>query len=295
MSSASHILLAFASWEERFALGIQADLSAFPYSQVLVFYFVDYADRTEDARSSVKCLCRKLNVKYREIALNPDHPAKNLEHMHGVIGNLDPKTPIVVDISTMPREIIWHIFWLCEGRATPFEYRYHSPTSYSDDWLSRNFGRPRLVHKLSGIASSGSPTAVLLAVGYDVQRARQLVRFFEPSKLMIGLQRKSAFADNDSIMQQYSEEFPASDGHSFFEMNAFAPDHGHDCIQQQLQGLEESYNVILGSLGPKLTAVSLYRVQRQHQNMGLVYAPASEFNVHYSKGIGDSYQGSIGE
>ena len=292
MNSADHILLAFASWEERFALGLQADLSAGPScSQALVFYFSDYADRTEQARSDVGSLCREQRVKYREVELSTDHPAKNLEEMNKVIGGLDLDISIVVDISTMPREIIWQVFWLCEGRSAPFEYRYHSPASYSEDWLSRSFGRPRLVHKLSGEAASGLTTALLLAVGYDIQRVWQLVRFFEPSKLMIGLQKNSPFRDNDSIMQQYAKEFEVADENSVFEMDAFAQDHGFVSIQKQLHELGDRYNVLLGSLGPKLTAVSLYRVQRKQPKMGLVYAPASEFNDEYSKGIGPLYQG----
>ena len=294
MNSRDHILLAFASWEQRFALGLQADLNAFPCSQALVFYFVDYADRTEDARSRARGLCRQQNVEYREVELSAQHPAKNLEDLGRFVGGLDADYSVVVDITTMPREIIWHLFWLCEGRSVPFKYRYHSPASYSSDWLSRNFGRPRLVHKLSGIALSGARTALLLTVGYDVQRVWQLVRFFEPSKLMIGLQKGSRFEDNVNIMQQYAREFRVSDGHLIFEMDAFSQDHGLGCIQQQLEDLGEGHNLLLGSLGPKLTAVSLYRVQRQRQEVGLVYAPASEFNENYSAGIGDSYQGTLG-
>lgn len=293
--STSHILLAFASWEDRFALGLQEDLKKFHCSQVVVFYFRDYASQTESARLSSRSLCLKRNVEYHEVELNPVLPGKNLERMKEAIETLDSDIPIVVDISTMPREVIWHIFWLCEDRSVPTNYRYHSPTSYSDDWVSRNPARPRLVHKLSGIALSGSKTALLLVVGYDIQRVWRLVRFFEPSRLMMGLQQGSRFAANEDFMMQYAKEFPVTEACSTFQLDAFAQDHGLSCIQTALQAVDEDYNVILGSLGPKLTAVSLYRIQRQSREMGLVYAPAHEFNPNYSQGIGSSYQGVLGD
>ena len=293
MSNSNHILVAFASWEDRFVAGLTADLEAFPCSEVLVFFFDNYAHRTVAARSSVRALCDKRGVGYSEFELSPDTPTNNLQEMHSIISKIDMETPIVVDISTMPREIIWHIFWLCEGQSAPLKYRYHSPKSYSREWLSRNFGRPRFVPKLSGIALSGRPTALVLAVGYDVQRVRQMVRFFEPSRLMIGLQEDSQFDDNATIMAQYENEFKVIDGCSVFGMDAFAKDHGLDCILQQLQGLEEEHNIVLGSLGPKLSAVSLYCVQRKKPEMGLAYAPAREFNDHYSKGIGQFFEGTI--
>ena len=287
------MLVAFASWEDRFARGLIDDLDAFPCSEALVFYFNNYAPRTEDARSTVRALCSKRGVGYREVELSPDSPSKNLEAMNSIIGGLDSDTPIIVDISTMPREVIWHIFWLCEGKSTPLKYRYHSPKSYSQEWLSRNFGRPRLVQKLSGIALSGRQTALVLAVGYDVQRVRQLVRFFEPATLLIGLQEDSQFDDNANIMEQYEREFKVTRGRSVFRMDAFAEDHGLDRILEQLRGLEEEHNIILGSLGPKLSAVSLYRIQRKKPEMGLAYAPAREFNDQYSNGIGACFEGII--
>ena len=294
MNSKRYTLVVFASWEDRFRLGVEVDLNEAHYTRVIVFYFTRYSDKTREERSFVKKLCKTKSLEYQEIELHLDFPGENLVRMARVIDSLDPCHAIVVDISTMPREIIWQTFWLCEGRNTNFGYRYHSPAKYSGKWLSRNFGRPRLVHKLSGIARSGTPTVLLLVAGYDVQRAWQLFNFFEPSKFIIGLQTKSKFANNEENMQQYVQEFSKIDGFSCFEMNAFGDDHGLNCIQQQLNAIGEGYNIICSSLGPKLTAVSLYCAQRQCERLGLVYAPASEFSDEYSEGIDASYKGVLG-
>ena len=293
MTSNPQTLLAFASWEDRFSLGVLKDLNNHPCDQIVVFFFSTYADRTLDSRDTVRTECHSRDVKYDEIELDPTLPHGNLRVIHAAINRFRADAPIVVDISTMPREVIWYIFWISEERPTPLRYCYHSPRTYSDDWLSRDPGRPRLVHKLSGIALPQARTALLVAVGYDIQRVSQLIRFFEPSKLLIALQGDSPFPANDDFMRRYVDELRVSDTCTTFPIDAFGDDHGYRSFYDKLNGVVDDHNVILSSLGPKLTAISLYLIRRQWPQVGLVYAPASEFNTEYSRGIGKSFQGTL--
>ena len=291
MNDGCAVLIAFASWEDRFAKGVHADLEAIDCREVVVFYFSSYSPITGQPREHVREECRSRDLHYDEIELDPTQPQDNLRRLDATISSLDDAVPIVVDITTMPREIIWSIFWLCEYREGSFGYRYHSPQDYSDDWLSRDPGRPRLVQKLSGIASPQAKTVLMLAVGYDFQRVSQLIRFFEPSKLILGLQSNSPFPHNDAAMQRYVNELRGGETCETFPIDAFHDDLGYRAVESQLQDIVENHNVILGSLGPKLSAISLYRIRQQWPQAGLVYAPANEFNKSYSRGIGRSYQG----
>ena len=93
-------------------------------------------------------------------------------------------------------------------------------------------------------------------------------------------------------MEEYvelKEEF----GCEMFELDAYAPDLGRRAIADALKSFGESHNVIMASLGPKPTSISLYRLQRARQDTGLVYAPANEFNESYSIGIGDCIEGPV--
>ena len=78
-----------------------------------------------------------------------------------------------------------------------------------------------------------------------------------------------------------------------FELDAFAEDQGMGAIQEKLKQVDSSYNVIMSSLGPKLTAITLYRLQRQKQERGLVYAPSNQFSREYSNGIGPRFEGTL--
>ena len=287
------VLLAFASWEDRFVGGVLEDLDLLPSAQLLVFYYSSYSAQTDQPRRQLQAECSVRGLGYDEVELDPDRPQYNLRLLDAAINGLGPTSPFVVDISTMPREIIWSIFWLSEDRQGSLRYRYYSPAGYSEQWLSRDPGRPRLVHKLSGIALPQAKTALLVAVGYDVQRVWQLIRFFEPSKLIIALQTNSPFPANDGIMQRYVEELRVGEACSTFEIDAFEDDHGYRSIEARLADLVDDHNVVLSSLGPKLTAVSLYRIHRRWPQVGLVYAPANQFNIEYSRGIGALFEGVL--
>ena len=258
-----------------------------------MFYFDEFKKRTGRARSRVHTLCNRNKIEFEQIRLSSESPAENLRILKDRVDLQSQKTPILVDISTMPREVIWHLFWLCESTTIPLNYIYYSPAGYSSNWQSRNFERPRLIHKLSGIASPKLPTALVLTVGFDIQRVHQLVRFFEPSKLFIGLQTKSRFEQNTEKMRQYEDEFGTVDGRALFMIDAYGDDRGLGILRQQVKSMGVNYNILLGSLGPKLTSIPVFRIQRERQDIGLVYAPANEFNEKYSKGIGIDYQGSI--
>ena len=78
---------------------------------------------------------------------------------------------------------------------------------------------------------------------------------------------------------------------SDFGLDAYAEDRGRGAINEAIRDVSEHENVIMSSLGPKLTSVAIYEVQREFRRFGLAYTPANEFSDDYSIGIGDSYMG----
>ena len=293
----SDSLITFASWEDRFRIGFKRNLKKFGFRKALVFYFDSYADRTQVNRQKVAKVCEAERIEYIEEKLDIDKPADNwrivLESIEKFIINCQD---VLIDISTMPREIIWYVLWLVGQSPIVARYVYHSPKNYGDDWLSRDPRSPRLVYKLSGIALPSAKTALLVTVGFDLQRVKRLINWYEPAKLMIGVQSSSRFSRNDEAMAVYREtidEYEKEYDFTLFELDAFAKDRGMAAIQKVLKPLGSSYNVIMSSLGPKLTAITLYQLQRQDEEIGLVYMPSNEYNPDYSIGIGECFEGTV--
>lgn len=193
----------------------------------------------------------------------------------------------------MPRDVIWELFWLLEWRGIGADYVYHRPQAYDKEWLSRDPERPRLVYKLSGLSKLGAKTTLVVSAGYDLERTRQLRRFFEPEITLIGLQAVEGDGQNDKQMVRCREYFRAAPRVHLFELNAYGEDHGQAAIEASLAKYSGSNNIIMSSLGPKLSAIAMYRIQKARPEIALAYAPSREFNREYSKGTGAVYHGRL--
>ncbi len=287
-------LITMASWEDRFLLGTERLIASRCPAHVIMYYFGEpYASWTIQSRRAVRQKCEQAGIGFDELQLDVDDPAKNW-------GSIAEKTTkcvahgsaVLVDLSTMPREMIWWTFWLCDLQGAIVHYVYHRPEAYGE-WLSRDPQCPRLVYRMSGLANLGRRTALVILAGYDVERCQQLINFFEPSVTRIGLQQNSVDPMNSDQMAQHREGFPDSTSVSFFDTNAYGADHGESAITSAIADVCQTHNVILSSLGPKLSAVALYRMQRGDPALALAYAPSKEFNEDYSRGIGEGLDGYL--
>lgn len=288
------IVLTCASWEDRFRLGFERNLTAEHADRAIVYFYDKFASWTQANRDTVKALCAAKQVEFFEKELFVDDPAVNWRQLQADVAQLvGENAQVRVDISTMPRELIWTAFWSLETIVATVRYIYHLPSQYNSEWLSRDPGRPRLVYKLSGVSQLSRRTALVVVTGYDSQRTGQLIRFYEPATTLVGLQIGDMNKGNHDRMQEQRKQFGGDSSIQVFDVDAFAPDHGLNVLGQKIQGILASHNVIVSSLGPKLSAVSLYQLHRRHPEIGIAYAPSGEFNRDYSSGIGQTFTGQL--
>lgn len=290
------IVVVFAGWEERFLKGLERDLEDQRLGTVIMYWYDEYGKRTAENRKAIEDLCKDRGVRLVPTHLRVSDPSCTWKMVTESVGDSARQCGyVLVDTSTMPREIIWYVLWRLDdcfdGEA---RYVYHSPAEYADGWLSRDPRPPRFVYKLSGIALPSLKTALLVTVGFDPQRVARLIRWFEPSMLLVGVQEDSKYPRNSSEMEDYRDKFRGEYGRNHctvFELDAYSEDRGMSNMLEQLNRLGDAYNTILASLGPRLSAISSYRIKRQSESIGLVYAPSSQYS-DYSSGIGQSYSGT---
>lgn len=291
-SDESPTLVTFASWEDRFQQGVTKLIRESNPGRVIVFFFHEYAEWSAAHRAAVNDACRSNGNTHVAVEMRVASPAENWWAMWRAFTEcVREKSRVIVDISTMPREVIWNALWLLERREAAIEYVYSRPESYGK-WLSRDPQQPRLVFKMSGICRLGLRTALVVLSGTDTERTQQLMQFFEPAVTFLGLQkpRKAASADRIKI---HATQFRRQRGVECFEVDAFSADHGQAVVEGMVRPLSTEFNVILSSLGPKVTAIALYNIHRTNDMLGIAYAPSREFNREYSKGLADTIRGSI--
>ena len=295
MMKKNDLLICFASWEDRFALGFERNVRSSPFRKTLVFYFKEYSERTDVGRRTVSEICTQEEIDYMLVDLDGEDPVDTWSTVRlRVTEAIDRCESVFVDISTMPRDIIWYILNLVDcSQASHVQYVYYSPKGYGDEWLSRDPRSPRLIYKLSGLASPKSQVTLLITVGFDLQRATRLIDWCEPNRIIIGCQGGTRFSINEQWMTEHRTKLEKQYPCTFFELDAYTKDCGMASVREALVDVPETDNVLLSSLGPKLTAVSLYKIRRDNKRYGLVYAPSREFSSHYSFGVGQRFQGSI--
>ena len=289
------LLLGFSGWEDRFRLGFAEEIEVSDVERVVLLGFRSYEEWTQSCRKQIKDRCKQRGIIYNELTLaGVDEPASNwFVIMDGLVRWVANVRYVTVDISCMPREIAWYVFWFLERCNVGVTYVYRSPQRYGEGWLSRYPRTPRLVYKLSGIARPAIRTALVATVGFDLQRIKRIINWCEPSRVLIGVQVTSHFSRNDQEMKESRRVLKKEYEGEFFELDAFSADRGAAEIEKALATIGSSYNIVMASLGPKLTAVTLYRIQRAREGTGLVYAPSGQYSRQYSIGIGKRFEGIL--
>jgi len=279
-------VITVASWEDRFVLGIQRLIVEKEPRMILMFYYAEYADRTKINRNSIRTICDEKGIIVREIMVSFKIPADNWRILQGEINQVAVDyDSVIVDISTMPRDTIWLIFYLLEKLKPEIYYVYNRPEKYSTEWLSRDPGVPRLLYKLSGISEFGKSTALLIVTGFDPERTEQLINYYEPKLTYLGLQTGDQYENKRMNVIQHIETARSYTDVKVFDIDAYSEDHGYQVLNDVVIRHLKDYNLVVASLGPKPSAVALYRLYKQHPQIALAYAPSNDFNIDYSTGI----------
>lgn len=288
------ILITVASWEDRFLLGVRRILASDHISEVLVFYYHGYARRTKTARDAVERLCAKNHIRFQMVSLKFEKPVESWLKVRRVCMERGKKFGrVLLDISTMPRDIIWSLLDFLHELQVSGDYIYNKPAKYASDWLSRDPGNPRLVYKLGGVPRLGLRTTLLVVTGFDIERTQQLIDFFDPKETLLAIQTGPQFDNLRMNVSRHREYFSGTPDIRSFDIDAYSGDHGFSIILRQLKPRLRKANVIMTSLGPKLSAIALFRLHLKYPEVGLTYTPSKDYNLRYSTGISEYIRGPL--
>ncbi len=288
------VFITMASWEERFILGSRRLFEQHRPSRAILYYADEYEVWSGDNRLQFGDLCKRHDVLFDQHVVFLKSPAKTWETLRRDLASQTiAARELVVDITTMPRDIIWQVFAFGEHMKCSLKYVYHRPGDYNKEGLSRDPERPRLVYKLSGEAEFGRPTTLIILTGYDVRRTEQLIRFYEPKTTLLGIQTGSQFGNQAQNIDVHLSLISPESGVAQFDIDAYSEDRGKAVIEEQLVPHLIDANVVMSSLGPKLSAVALYQLHKLHPSTSLSYAPSQEYNPEYSTGLGETFYGQV--
>jgi hypothetical protein len=278
----NRILLIVAGWEERFLLGAKRDIEDFQPERVVVLFSDKYAEWTSQHRASLQEICDTTRLPYSEFNLDFSDPIHSFPQLGLILNEQLPQSLHVrFNGTTTPRDIIWTVLHILSARGDQIEFSYYQVEGYGE-WLSRDAEVPRLVIKRSGLMYPDLNTCLLVLSGYDDHRLGQLIRKFEPRKVLVGRQIGQQLGNaerNRPDIKDFGTEI------EFFEFDCLDPtSNSEQSLIRKLEPLTESYNIVAASLGPKPSAAILFKVTNKLPSIGLVYIPAKEYNIAYSNG-----------
>jgi len=282
-------LIAVTSWEERFELGIKRFLNNNSIKQIFLFDFVDYTENTKNNIKYLEEYIDKINIKIKLIKIKHNDNINNWKIINDTLNEIAGS--LVIDISTMPRDIIYFSLYHAEKseKINKLFCLYNCPEGYSKDkWLTSDPCKPQLIYNMSGLFEMEKDTILIILTGFDRKRVEQLLNYYEPKKVYLGVQTGEKYESNILNAEQYINFFKSSLKIDYFTLDAYLDnDYGFNKIEEKILENNKS-NIILASLGPKPSSIALFRLNKKYPSIGLIYVPVAKYNMDYSFGIDEN-------
>lgn len=287
-----NILMIYPSWEERSVFGFDRDIETSNIDKLILFENANpvNSDKISQVVMAIEKKCSERRITCIKVSLEFGH-ASIWDVIKELVSKINSNDSVRLDICTMSRNLIWALLFFLKERVGKVDIVYHQPKEYSNEWLSRDAKLPRLLYKHSGIVSIEKKTLLVIITGFDVERTKQLVYFYNPSKVVLLIQKPNRLDDNErNTAGLHSGECVKMGVKTDVEMiDCYGEDWGYALIEKVVAENLDKYNIVVSSLGPKLSAVSVYRTFLKHPEIALTYIPCREYNEDYCKGIGDSF------
>lgn len=199
----------------------------------------------------------------------------------------------LVDISTMPRDYILLIFGMIENSSGAINYVYNDPGYYDKGWLLSEYGEPVPVVGFSGIPDLENENCSIIITGFDTNLTEHLINTLESRLVRLGIQSGSKFNNKERNENAHNQIYGSNPNVIVFKIDAFSFDHGLKQIEEVVLREIETKNITICAVGPKLSLVALFRLQRKFPQVCISHVPSRRINKNYSSGIGRSYFGKI--
>lgn len=277
-------ILTCTGWEERFFGSINSFCKEGMFDKLINFNVTEFSEEITPNLHKLRTLIDSQSLIEKEISLADDSATWLLieDLFHSL--KIEEKS-ILIDITTMPRFLIWFLMHFSSTLSNKLTVNYFKPESYEIcDWLTSDAAAPRLVFKHSGIHLPDQQTVLVIQSGFDIERVNQLIYSYEPAKVFIGAQIGEQFNNASKSLKNHKERLKYQEI-EYFEINAYDQDYGYSEIEQLITQYKESYNIILASFGPKPVAVTMFKLSQVHEEVGLSYVLVNSYNKTYSHGI----------
>lgn len=282
------IYIVFTGWEDRFRLGAEKYLDDNSIDSLYIFHGDYPSDKEVANRGDFIDYVKKKNIPFEVNKVPMASPRDSWNVISSVImDKFNAGDEVLLDISTMPREAIWYICNSINLSVGDIKVLYHCPEKYGE-WTTEDPLDPRFPLKLSGVSDISKKTFLIIATGFDVARADQIISFYDPDRILFLIQNGKQFG-NDLLNYEKHCKYAKQNGIDIVDVNCYNLSETYDVLEAYIVKYYSTHNFILASLGPKLSAIPMFKMQKKFENIALCYAPSKRINQDYSFGFSETY------
>lgn len=268
----NEIYISFTSWEDRFFKAYEQDIKENEFNKIIL---LNYKNGHHNEVKNKKI--GKTNIS-KTINLNINNNKENWKIIKETIENIKENS-VLINISTMPRNIVFFLLHFLNAHGVDIKTIYYNAEKHGP-YLTENPKLPELALQHSGIFETKKKTILVVLLGYDEKRLYQLYNHFEPEKIIILFEKNHQTQIDKELDFDFNiiknEKYPID---SFIENNIL------DLLEDKVTPLQKTHNIILCSLGPKLSSIEVFKYSNKYPNIALCYVSSEIYSEDYSTGV----------
>lgn len=286
------LFICFNSFETRSAtFSLNCDISRFKQ-----FYVFTNEVLREEAQKNLETIKSIIPSEKREIIPLPiDNPVCSADKIKSALYRIrDNSSPsIFIDVTTFTHEILLILLAILKEKIPGAQVTcgYVNAAEYSCDtekqeqkWLSRGIGDIRSILGYSGIIKPSQKTLLMVIVGYEYERAVNIIDSIEPDFLALGygIASNATTEKNHGANMHYAQLVKQMatyyDDVEDFTLPCNNPYEAATAIKEQIEKIGQGKNIIVVPMNNKLTTIGAALVNFEMPDVQLCYAPAIIYN-----------------
>jgi hypothetical protein len=225
--------------------------------------------------------------------LHPNDPVTTADALQrNLVIGLKGARRILVDITTFRHETLLILTKLLilnvkENMAVQFAYVGASEYSVGDKddekWLSKGVSDVRSVLGYPGVILPSRRQHLIVLVGFEHERASELIKAYEPSVISLGLGRSgTATSDKHDVANRHFHQLVTATASTYGEVRKFEfacddPLDAQMAIERQIRGVR-GHNTVVAPMNTKLSTLGVVLAAQQDESIQLCYARANQYN-----------------
>jgi hypothetical protein len=228
------------------------------------------------------------------VALDPADPVATADALWTGLKSALPGHPanVLVDITTFTHEsllILTKLLVLQRAMIRSLTFLYASAAEYSfgsdDDqkWLSRGVSEVRSVLGFAGEMLPSRRQHLIILVGFEHERAAELIKTYEPSVISLGHGRAgTATSDKHEAANRHFHRLVEATAATYGEVRTFDfacnnPVDAQHSIEKQVRSVR-GLNAVVAPMNTKLSTLGAVLAAQSDATMQVCYARATQYN-----------------